>query len=248
MPRKKNLDLAEEINGEEIDVTEDEANEANTMVAPPVPVTPPAPSPVVNMTVADIQGIVKAAVEAAQSGNQQIASIVTQGIAQARKPIPEQTDADYHRISAFNPLGDRDHPRPGLKCEVYIGTREPKSNTVQRSYGFLADDLTVYEQIALNTLEPMKQTIKLLDDSPLAIEIVGTRDEITGALTRMVIMVPLQVIQKGSQSKNLMPGICNLVAQLTGKDYTKLSHEDLAYLMAEHRKGNYISEREPVAA
>src|SRR5688572_24631858 len=105
MPKRKNLDLAAEM-GEDIDVTEAEANEANAMVPAPAPPASPAPAPAAALavTMADIQGIVKAAIEASRDGNAAMAQTITDGIAQARKPIPEKTDADYPRISVRNPL------------------------------------------------------------------------------------------------------------------------------------------------
>lgn len=242
--------VADEINGVDPDADPPKDLSPPPAVAPVAPSAPAVAPQVLSVTLADIQAIVKTAVEASQAGTANLADVVTKGIAQARKPIPEQTDADYPRISVLNPLGERDHPRPGLKCEVFIGTREPKSQTVQRSYGFLADDLTANEQIALNTLEPTSATIRLLDDSPIKVEVVGKRDELTNEISRLVIMVPLALIQKGSQNKNNLPGICNLVAQLTGKDFSKLSSDDLAWFMAEHRAKRYVSERprEVVAA
>lgn len=220
---------------------------AAPVAAPPHQVEPVAPQALA-MTVADIQAIVKTAIEASQGGNAAIAEQITQGIAQARKPIPEQTDAANPRISTLNPLGERDHPRPGLKCELFIGTREPKSQTVQRSYGYVAEDLSAYEQIAINTLQPMTGTIKLLDESPIKVDLVGTRDELTNEIKRLVMMVPLGLIQKKSQNKNMLPSICNIVAQLTGRDYSKLSLDDLQWFMAEHRAKRYVTERESVAA
>lgn len=252
MPRKKNLDLAEAIHDEEIDVTEDEANDANQIVQagpPPAPVAAPAaPAAMVGVTIADIQAIVKTAVEAAQGGNQQIAQIVTDGIAQARKPIPEKTDADYPRISTLNPLGERDHPRPGLRCEFFLGMRQGKSGQVQRSYPWVAEDLTAQEQIALNTLTPTSGTIALLDGTPIKVEVVPTRHDLTDEITRMVIVVPQFVIEKNSQHKNMLPPICNLVEQLTGKNFARLAGEELAYFMAAHRQKRFVDAREVVAA
>lgn len=252
MAKKDNLGakmVAAELHDGDPDVDPPKDIPPAPVVAPdPVAAAPVAAAPMVGVTIADIQAIVKTAVEAAQSGNSEMARMVTDGIAQARKPIPEQTDAAYPRISVLNPLGERDHPRPGLKCELFIGTREPKSQTVQRSYGYLADDLSAYEQIAINTLEPMSGTIMLSDDQKIKVEIVATRDEITNEIRRLVLMVPLYVIQKGSQHKNALPSICNIVAQLTGRNYAKLSKDDLAWFMAEHRKKNYVAVREAVAA
>lgn len=240
----KNVDLAAEL-GEDIDLTEEQANAYR---APkPEAVAPVAPAQM-HVSVTDIQAIVKAAVEAAQGGNKEIAELVTQGIAQARQPIPERTDADNPRISTMNPLGDKAHPRPGLKCDFFLGIREGKSGAVQRSYEWIADDLSACEQVALNTLEPMAKTIHLTDGTEIKVELVATRNDITDEITRMVLVLPQFVMQKGSQHRNAVPSICHIVEQLTGKNFAKLSNDDLAWLMAEHRAKRYVSARESVAA
>lgn len=233
--RKKNLDLAAEM-GEEVDVTEEQANEARAIV--PAPVAPSAP---MSVTVADIQAIVTAAVSAAQGGNQQIADIVTQGIAQARKPIPEGTDASNPRISFFNPLGDRDHPRPKLKAEFFIGTKDQKTGAISRNYPFLDDDLSVMEVVGLNTLEPGSYRIKRLDDADLPIDIVAERDSANGSLKRMVIVVPQNIVEKKSHLKNFMPGPLRIVEQVTGINYGAIPLDTLAELMVAHRQGHYTS-------
>jgi hypothetical protein len=250
MARKRNVDLEEEINGVEVDLTEEEANDARAEreVIAPAAVVPVASAPL-SVTMADLQGIVKAAIEASQSGNSEMARMVTDGLAQSRKPIPEKTDADYPRVSVRNPLGERDHPLPGLKCKFFLGTRMPKTDAVQRTYPFEADDLNVYEQIALNTLSPTSATIHLLDEKQIKVEVVAaSRDDITNEATRMVIVVPAYVIEKKSQTKNMLPSICKMVAQITGHDYSKLSNNDLAWFMAQHRAKNYVAVREAVAA
>lgn len=250
MPKKKNLDLAAEM-GEDVDVTEEEANDAAQIVPPPTePVAPmtAASTQPITMTVADIQAIVTAAVSAASQGNAALADVVTQGIAQARKPIPEGTDASYPRISVFNPLGERDHPRPGLKCDFFIGTQDPKTKLIARTYPLLDDDLTAAEQVALNILEPMAATVQRTDGESMKVQIVAEHDPATDALMRMVIVLPQLVLGKGSQFKNTLPLITNLVAQLTGHDFSKLSKDDLAWFMAEHRAKRYVAAREPVAA
>jgi len=247
MPKKKNLDLAAEM-GEDVDVTEDEAMDAATIMAPaPVP-APSAPvAQPITMSVADIQAIVQTAVQAAQSGNQAIAEIVTQGIAQARKPIPEGTDQSNPRISDANPLGDRDHPRPLLKCDFFLGTQDVDGK-IARTYPYEQGDLTVREILALNILEPGHYQIHLHDDTQIKVSVVPELDGATDALRRLVLVVPTFVTEKKSAHRNMLPGPCNIVAQITGHDFSKLKGEELAWFMAEHRAKRYVSTREPVAA
>lgn len=251
MPKKKNLDLAEAM-GEDVDVTEEEANDANQIVVATAepPVAPPAvvPSQPMAITVADIQAIVKTAVEAAQTGNAAMAEAVTQGIAQQRKPIPEGTDASNPRISTMNPFGDRDHPRPELKCEFFIGMEDSKGQ-VQPSIPWLTEDLSVYEVVALNTLEPIKTKIRLTDETEIKLSVLATkRDHLTDEILRMVLVVPQYVIEKKSLVKNTLPPIPNIVEQITGVDYRKLSGDEMVWLMKEHRNGNYVARREEIAA
>lgn len=248
MPRKKNLDLAAEL-GEDVDVTEAEAEQAAAIVAPVVAVAPAAVAPqTFTMTAESLQGMITAAVQAAAQGNQALADAVTAGIAATRKPIPEGTDSSNPRISVLNPLGDRDHPRPTLRCEVFLGTFDAKTQQVQRTYPYLTDDLTVNEVIALNTLAPVTKTLDFHGIGPIKVSVVPERDAVTDEIRRMVITVPTSVTGKGSTVKNMLPGPCGLVAQITGRDYSTLQGEELAWFMAEHRAGRYVTEREAVAA
>lgn len=247
MPRKKNLDLAAEL-GEDVDVTEDEAVQAAAIVAPAPVVAPVAPPQTFQMTEDGLQRMITAAVTAAAQGNQALADAVTAGIAATRKPIPEGTDASNPRISVLNPLGDRDHPRPALRWEVFLGTFDQKTKQVQRTYPYLTDDLTVNEVIALNTLEPITTTLDFHGIGPTRVSVIPERDAVTDAIYRLVITLPTNVTGKGSTVKNMLPGPCGLVAQLTGRDFSKLSGDELAWFMAEHRSGRYVTERKPVAA
>lgn len=251
MAKRRNVMLEDALrdpDDPEIDVTEAEAN-AELPEAPAPPVVPVvAPSAPLSMSVADIQAIVRSAVEATQGGNAAIAEQITQGLAQARKPIPEGTDASYPRISNRNPLGERDHPTPPLKCAVFLGTQDAKTKVITRAYPFEVEDLTVYEVLAANLLEPGTFPVQLHDGSPITVSVVPEHDAATGALTRLVLVVPASVIGKGSAIKNMLPGMVSLSAQMTGHDVSKLKGEELAFVMAEHRAGRYVAGREKVAA
>lgn len=242
MPRKKNLSLAEEIHGEEIDVTEAEANDANTIV--PTTAPPPAPVAPITLTFEQLQALL--ASSGAQQNTQSLADAFTKGMEQVREPKPENK---FHPgISELNPAGERDFPRPGLKCEFFLGTQDAKTGHIYRTYPYDAQDLTAYEQIALNTLEPASAVIKRIDGMPIRVQVVPTRDPVSDEITRMVIVVPTDVIAKGSQTKNFLPSLVSLVAQITGKDFSTLSLDDLKWFMAEHREKRYVSARPAVAA
>ena len=241
MPRKKNLDLASEL-GEDIDVTEDEAIEAaelmNTIVPePPAPVAPMAP---ITLTFEQLQQLLASN----SQSHAALADAITQGIRQTKRHENEFSPD----VSVFNPLGDRDHPRPGLKCKMTLATQDPRTNVVHGTYQFEDGDLTAYEQIAMNTLQPWSGVVALMDGALIKVSLVPTYNQIDNSLERLAIVIPAKVTEKGSQIKNMLPSITNLVAQITGHDYAKLSLDDLQWFMAEHRKKHYVAEREKAAA
>lgn len=244
MSRKRNVDLEAEM-GADIDLTEEEANDARTIVPAPQPVVAAQP---LTLTIDDIKQLVATAISASQQGNANLADIVTQGIAQARKPIPEGTDASNPRISDRNPLGERDHPLPLLKCEFFLGTQD-NDGKITRTYPYEHGDLTVHEILALNTLQPCVTSIRLHDGAAIKVNVVQERDGATDKLRRMVIVLPTAVTEKKSAIKNMLPGPCNLVAQITGApDVSRLNGAALAEVMAAHRRGEYITEPEKAVA
>jgi hypothetical protein len=246
MPRRRNLNLAGEL-GDDVDVTEDEALAAETLIPVAPVVTPPPAAPAsFTMTAADLQNMVTAAVSAAQSGNAELAQAVTKGIADAREPIPENKIGPA--ISDANPLGERDHPRPGLKCDIAFGVQDRQTKVVQDTITIEAADLTAQEQIALNTLTPMQAVIKRLDGVPFKVSIVPTTDPVTDQVSKLTIVVPTEITGKGSLVKNMLPGPLSIVQQLTGRDFSTLAGEELAWFMAEHRAKRYVSVRELTAA
>lgn len=216
--------------------------------APPAPVAaaPVAPAQPITLTLDQLQALLANA-HLPPPNTMGLAEAITKGMESVREPRPENKFSP--EISWLNPLGEKDHPRPGLKCDFYLGTQDGKSGQVFRTYPFEAGDLSAYEQIALNTLQPASAVIKRLDEAPMPVQVVAaTRDKVTDEITRMVIVVPTDLIAKGSQIKNMIPSLTSIVAQITGRDFSKLSNDDLAWFMKEHRAKRYVSERDSVAA
>lgn len=246
--KKKNLLVADALRDEgdpESDI--DDVEPETETVAPVAPVAvaapvAPAPGMPISMSLNDLQALMSTVT----SGNADLANAVTKGIADAREPIPENKISPG--ISSANPLGDKKHPRPGLKCKMTFGTQDAKTQVVTPSYPLDADDLTVYEQIALNTLAPIHTTIQLLDGATIKLSVVPELDRVTDEITKLTLVIPGYVTEKKSAIKNMLPSPLNIVTQLTGRDYSKLSHDDLAWFMAEHRAKRFVSERETVAA
>lgn len=255
--KKRNLmveDALRDPGDPEIDVTEEEGAALTVMpqtvipvvvtpVASPVVVAPSAP---ITMTRDDLQAMITAAVTASAAGNAALADAVTQGIANAREPIPENKIGPG--ISEANPLGDREHPRPHLRCKMTFGTQDAKTKILHETYPLVDEDLTVREIIALNTLEPVHADCQRLDGAKMKVSIIPEIDPVNDTLAKLTIVVPTDVTAKGSQVKNMLPGVLNLVQQITGRDFSRLAGDDLAWFMAEHRAGRYVTERVAVAA
>jgi hypothetical protein len=74
-----------------------------------------------------------------------VARIASEAAVAASQKVRDQwwDDTNFPDVSSFNPLGERDHPRPELDGEIYwVGTRLTK------------DELTREEILALNQLRP----------------------------------------------------------------------------------------------
>lgn len=216
-------------------------------VAPPPPVVaqPVAAAQPITMTFEQLQALMAANSASTQQNTQALAAALTQGIKESQPQRPSNEVAPG--ISDLNPLGERECPRPGLKCDFTLGIKDPKSGQIQRTYPWEADDLRADEQIALNVLPPGEFRVRLYDGYEIKVQVVQQFDDLD-RLQRTVIVLPQQVTQKGSDKRNMLPGPVNLVAQITGKDFSTLSLDDLAWFMAEHRSGRYVSERTAVAA
>lgn len=251
---KKRIPEVAEAFGEEIDefaepeeIMDPVTPAPATPVAAPAPVAaaPVAPTAPIAMTLEQLQALLAANAASTQQNTQALADALTQGIKQAQPQRPSNEVAPG--ISDQNPAGDKDHPLPGLKCKFTLGIQDAKTKQIQPTYPFMAEDLTAYEQIALNTLESGEYRIKLYDGKEIKAQVVAEHDALD-RLQRMVIVIPQAVTQKGSETRNMLPGPINIVAQITGHDYSRLSLDDLKWFMAEHRSGRYVSERPAVAA
>jgi hypothetical protein len=238
-------EVAEAFGADPDELAEQMAAAPPPVVASPHPVASVA-APVViaaqpiTMTFEQLQALMSTQAASSQQNTQALADALTQGIKQAQPQRPSNEIAPD--ISDANPLGERDHPRPGLKCKVTLGIMDGKNKQIQPTYPFVAEDLTVYEQIALNTLAEGEYVIKLYDGKDITVQVIEQRDDLK-RLQRIVIVVPQQVTLKGSETRNMLPGPVNIVAQITGRDFSKLSLEDLEWFMAEHRAKRYVSER-----
>lgn len=181
--------------------------------------TPDAPTPgpaLTGLTFDQLMALVKAA----SHGNQLSASDMAEAIAEAtRKGMEAGADrvkpkevklSETVRKSAYNPDGDRDHPRPKLKCYMYFGSApigSPKEVTT----------LTHAEIAALNGVTPGHYRIQKMDGSKMVIEVKGQYNA-NRELDRLWITLP-----EGDDQKNLYPPLAQFAAQC--RDENRVSPE-----------------------
>jgi len=229
-------------NRDEYDPTEAPSKPAaRKLPKAPAPAEPTAP---ITLTVADLKALVESAVtaavgaQAAQSAS--ISEAIGEGLKAVRQPIHENTDADNPRISAYNPYGEKDHPRPGLKCPMFWGVTNAKKEILATPLEFLEKNCTAREQVALNLLEPTHGLVKGSDRRDIRVSVVPDKiDDVTGHVQRLLIVVPYAILEKGSQALNNMPPIEEMVRQLTGHDVERCTDEEIKFLMREQRARRY---------
>lgn len=103
-------------------------------------------------------------------------------------------------ISAFNPLGDRDHPRPALKCKMdWVG------------YPCERDSLSVEEIELLNAMEPGEYTFHRTDGTAERLTVTPLTSP-TGKLERLSFYFPC----RGDNRHNL-PGLAPLLREVLKK-------------------------------
>jgi hypothetical protein len=194
----------------------------------------------VTLSAEQFQQLLQAATGGGSSAG--LADAITQGMRESREPIPENKVTDG--ISAFNPLGDRLYPRAGLlKCDVFWGAIDDKDrDKIHRTREMEVDDLTLWEILALNMLEPTEQVIKRYDKAAMHVKVEAKTHATTGKLTQLVIAFPLAIIGKGGANRNMVPDMTEIVFQLTGHDFrpaTATSHEFLKEAHRLHKAGRY---------
>lgn len=175
-----------------------------------------------------------------RGGDVDIAKAITDGMAQVAQPIPENKVSDGR--SDLNPLG-LSSPRPGFKCEMWMGVIDDEQNT-RKWFELEASDLTIWEECALNTLQPIETVIRSLgsEREDLKVRVEAKLNSVSGKLDRLTIAVPLTWVQKGADSKkNMIPGITEIVRQLNGCDFRRheMPLETLKQIQAAQRAGDY---------
>ncbi len=171
------------------DEAEDNAREAAAAAVPLV--TPPGTG--VALTFDQLKELLQLSQQNAPTYEQMAEMATRAAHAGADRVKPKEIPlSQTERKSPFNPRGDRDFPRPKLKCAIYLGGA-PLGSTKEVTV------LTHDEIAALNALEPGYYRIEKLDRSRVVVEVRGQRDS-NQRLDRLWILLP-----DGDDQKNLYP-------------------------------------------
>jgi hypothetical protein len=172
----------------------------------PEPVPDPDPHPTVNLTVEQLTQAMATGVKAAIEAQ---ADPLAQAMKQALKP----ENAFPPLISAFNPLGDRDHPRPRLRCLFSVFDAIPIDGTTDT-----AEELALYNQ-----LEPGDYFVTKSDGSKMPFLVREHRNDL-GVLQRINISFPYR---DEADRQGLMPMIFwlrEVVAQIAANHEAIVAH------------------------
>jgi len=124
--------------------------------------------------------------------------VMKEVIKAARERIPENITAPL--VSDTNPLGERDHPRPRLKCPMYFGGTpigSPRSSA----------ELTAEEIESLNVVVPGHYRVRKTDGSTQVVEVEGRMN------SGMELDLLRFKIPDGDETKNSYPGLAELARQ-----------------------------------
>lgn len=197
-------------------------SQKDTMTPSASVIAPSAPglSPEV---VAVLQSLAAAITQNNQSQSQGMQSILEQFSATmaeqariAREPIPENKVAP--NVSAYNPLGERDHPRPGLKCDMYVGQYDDDGK-IDAAYPILEDTSSLHEQVLCNALEQGEALVER-NDGHIGKVIVQARRDGAGKLNRLIIAFPYGWLAKEFQAQ--LPSMKKILEQIVGKTAKEL--------------------------
>jgi len=195
--------LAQEVHGVETEV--DAIMLDAPAPAPPEPVAVPAQAPT-----ADMAALVQMLAAALQGANQSTSDQIAQALRDNRKPIPENTDAEYHGRSHYHPAG-KDAPRPSLTVETWCGAwdhDEQKASPKWRyEEGMLRDD----EIETLNALPVGEHRVERNDGQVETVRVVDQRNA-EGQVYRRVLAYPRHLFLK--EHANQIPHLASVRRQV----------------------------------
>lgn len=188
------------------------AQELGDIVPDETPKAPETALPTgnISMTAADLMAIVTAAVQAAGGGNGDIGSQITRALRDNRQPIPENTDAAYHRMSHNHP-GGKDVPRPALTYPTFFGVWDA-ANGKAAAFAEIEDDQCRDGEIeALNALRPGLFNVERNDGGTVMVRVVDAKDAQENVIRR-ILAFPQQQFEK--EHMNTLPTLEKLARQM----------------------------------
>jgi hypothetical protein len=207
---KKNIDLERELSDDPENWEPAEtAPVAKSVIvlAQPDDVLPP---PALDTSAApDFATLVKALAEALRGST-------VDAITATKEPKRSREDHEYERISAYNPLGDRDHPRPKLECETFraIIDEEDPSRPPAAYMEMPADMMTREEIDAANALQPVSTVVELNDGSrvPFIVYVKRENGQPDGRPLRKLLALPKKCY--GKDLRNMVPNVKQIARQV----------------------------------
>lgn len=189
--------LAQEIDGTETTVESVDAVDTSS----PSAVAAPVAVGVDAQTIAQIVAATVAAMRQASIEN--VGDAVAQAIRDNRKPMPENTDAEYHGRSHVHPEG-KDAPRPTLDVETWCGSWDHESGKASPKWRYDETSLRDDEIRTLNELPVGEYRMERLDGTPIVMRVVDVVNAL-GERHRRVICYPKQQFQK--EHANQLPDL-----------------------------------------
>lgn len=122
-------------------------------------------------------------------------SAVSEGMRKAMKPENPQAPL----ISVYNPKGDRDHPRPALKCKMFL-----------RAYPIDGTTESVEELELLNQLQPGTYWFHDMSGRKVKMPVVAETTN-TGELSRLLILLPME-----EDDRMAYPGFATILREALG--------------------------------
>lgn len=173
--------------------------------------TPATPASMPNFDMAAFAQILAQAIAQGQTMNaESIKALTADAIKSAREPIPEVPFVEYHRQSAFNPDGDLNAPRPGLRCDMFLGQWDDKGN-VTPAFEIVGQMCSMKEQVLLNQVQGGIYPVSR-HDGVTGNVIVQEQKDAAGRVKKLVIAVPHGWLGKDQQAA--MPSQKNLCEQI----------------------------------
>lgn len=109
--------------------------------------------------------------QATLDGADKVADVHRRGTSQENKFFPG--------ISAFNPRGDKDFPRPALKCTMFLMSQPADQESLTRE-----------EIELLNLIEPGEYTITLVDARKILLQVTGEKRLNSEVVSKLLISHP----------------------------------------------------------